>query len=445
MKILKDKRFFKFLIPSLIGAFLFVTPINQEGNLTIPVAVAANKLLDVIGPYALTITWLLISLSAIITLIHKFIGIGPLKKDPKLDSLFSVSGIWFVVRMTGFLFANMIYFDLGPEFIIGDATGGLVINDLIPILICVFLLAGMLLALLLNYGLLDFFGALLIRLMRPIFNLPGRSALDCVASWLGDGSIGVLLTSKQYEEGFYSKREATVIATTFSAVSITFSLVVISEVGMDHMFLPFYLTATVAGIVCAILVPKLPPLSKIPDTYYTSVPHREDIPNGMTPAQYGLDLALKKAENSPSVNAFFREGVENVFEMWFGTLPVILAMGTIALIIAEYTPVFKILGLPFIPLYTLLQIPEASFASQTVIVGFADMFLPSVIASSIESEITRFVVAATSVSQLIYMSEIGSIIMGSKIPVSLPHLFIIYLERTIVSLPVIALLAHLIF
>ena len=84
-------------------------------------------------------------------------------------------------------------------------------------------------------------------------------------------------------------------------------------------------------------------------------------------------------------------------------------------------------------------------ASQTVIVGFADMFLPSVIASSIESEITRFVVAATSVTQLIYMSEIGSIIMGSKIPVSLPKLFLIFLERTIVTLPVITLLAHLIF
>ena len=84
-------------------------------------------------------------------------------------------------------------------------------------------------------------------------------------------------------------------------------------------------------------------------------------------------------------------------------------------------------------------------ASQTVIVGFADMFLPSVIASSIESDITRFVVAATSVTQLIYMSEIGSIIMGSKIPVSLKDLFIIFLERTIVTLPVIAVFAHLFF
>ena len=137
--------------------------------------------------------------------------------------------------------------------------------------------------------------------------------------------------------------------------------------------------------------------------------------------------------------------MENIFEMWFGTLPVILAMGTIALIVAEFTPVFDWLGIPFAPLYELLRIPEAEAASRTVIVGFADMFLPSVIASSIESELTRFVVAATSVTQLIYMSEIGSIIMGSKIPVSLKDLFIIFLERTLVSLPVIALLAHLIF
>jgi len=55
---------------------------------------------------------------------------------------------------------------------------------------------------------------------------------------------------------------------------------------------------------------------------------------------------LKKAENAPGIRAFFKEGLENVFEMWFGTLPVILAIGTIALVVAEYTPVFRILGFP---------------------------------------------------------------------------------------------------
>lgn len=445
MKILKDSRFYKFLIPSLIGIFLFITPISQNGHLTIPVAVFANKLLDFIGDKSLLIIYILISISTIITILHKIFKFKFIKIDPKIDNLFSPSSFWFWVRVTGFIFANMIFWGVGPEAVISDNTGSLIANDLMPILVCVFLLAGFLLALLLNFGLLDFFGSLLIKVMRPLFNLPGRSALDCIASWLGDGSIGVLLTSKQYEEGFYSKREATVIATTFSAVSITFALVVISEVGLEHMFLPFYFTVSIAGIVAAIIVPKFAPLSKIPDSYCVENPVKESIPENVSSFKYGMSLALKKTENAPTVKSFIKEGIENVFEMWFGTLPVILALGTVALIIAEYTPVFKILGIPFIPIYKLLAIPEAELASQTVIVGFADMFLPSVIASGIQSEMTRFVVAATSVTQLIYMSEIGSIIMGSKIPVSIKNLFIIFLERTIVTLPVIALIAHLIF
>ena len=445
MRLLVDKTFYRFLFPSLAGMFLFITPIQYDGNLTIPIAVAANVMLDFMGEYTRTIIWALISASAMITIVHKVVKVSWIKRDPKLHHLFDVKGFWLIVRMIGFLFANMIYFNVGPDFMIGNLTGGMVVDSLLPILVCVFFLAGLLLALLLNYGLLDFFGALMIKIMRPVFNLPGRSALDCIASWLGDGSIGVLLTSKQYEEGFYSKREATVIATTFSAVSITFSLVVISEVHLEHMFLPFYLVVSIAGVVAAVIVPKLPPLSKLPETYYTKMSHREDIPKGMTAPQYGLQLALEKAKNAPTIKGFFKEGFENVFEMWFGTLPVILAMGTIALMIAEYTPIFSVLGYPFVFLYKILQIPEAELASQTVIVGFADMFLPSVIASSIESEITRFVVAATSVTQLIYMSEIGSIIMGSKIPVSLKDLFIIFIERTIVTLPVIAVLAHIIF
>ena len=76
------------------------------------------------GDATLTIIWLLISLSTVITIIHKTAGISLLKKNPKLDSLFSVKGFWLVTRIIGFVFANMIYFNIGPEYIIGGATGG---------------------------------------------------------------------------------------------------------------------------------------------------------------------------------------------------------------------------------------------------------------------------------------------------------------------------------
>ena len=104
--------------------------------------------------------------------------------------------------------------------------------------------------------------------MRPIFTLPGRSAIDCLASWLGDGTVGILLTNKQYEEGFYTEREAAVISTTFSVVSITFSFVVLKQVQLEQYILPYYGTIAIAGFIAAIICPRLPPLSWKPDTYF---------------------------------------------------------------------------------------------------------------------------------------------------------------------------------
>jgi len=284
--------------------------------------------------------------------------------------------------------------------------------------------------------------------MRPIFNLPGRSSIDCMASWLGDGTIGVLLTSKQYEEGYYSEREATVIGTTFSAVSITFCLAVISQVKLSHMFVPFYLTVCLSGIVAAILIPRIPPLSKKPDTYLNGGESKnsEVLPEGYTPFTWGLEKAVAKAKSNTDATNFIKNGLKNVLDMLLGVTPVVMGMGTSALILAEYTPIFKWLGVPFIPILNLLKIPEATLASQTIIVGFADMFLPSVIGGAIiQSEMTRFIIACLSVTQLIYISEVGGLLLGSKIPITLKDLFIIFLERTLVTLPIITLVAHILF
>ena len=57
----------------------------------------------------------------------------------------------------------------------------------------------------------------------------------------------------------------------------------------------------------------------------------------------------------------------------------------------------------------------------------------------------KFIVAVISVTQLIYLSEVGGLILGSKIPVNLPELFILFLERTIISLLIAAPVAHMFF
>ena len=149
------------------------------------------------------------------------------------------------------------------------------------------------------------------------------------------------------------------------------------------------------------------------------------------------------ARHNASLSNFLKNGLKNALDMWIGVMPVVMGFGTIALILSNYTPIFEILGKPFIPLLNLIQLPEAVSASKTMLVGFTDMFVPSIIASKeISSELTRFVVATVSVTQLIYMSEVGALIVGTRIPVRVWELFVIFLERTIISIVLVTLIAR---
>ncbi|MDE1209502.1 YjiH family protein [Vibrio aestuarianus] len=444
----KQGNFWMFFIPSLIGLCLFMAPISYEGDLTIPVAVLAKSIQAILGDYLVPLVTIIIAFMSVASIVCKLFKPTFITKSAFLDSLFNPSLLWLAVRVFGGIAVVMTYFQIGPEAIWEENTGGLVLEGLLPTLFSVFIFAGLLLPLLLNFGLLELFGSLLSKVMRPIFNLPGRSAIDCMASWLGDGSVGILLTSKQYENKFYTQREAAIVGTTFSAVSITFSLVVIAQVKLEHLFLPFYGTICLAGFVAAIIIPRLPPLSLKKDTYIDGSKPEKDadaVPCGHTSFSWGMELALAKASQVKSAKSIFGEGIRNAMDMVFGVLPVVMGLGTIALVIAEYTSVFSILGQPFIPFLELLGVPEAVQASQTIVVGFADMFIPAILASSIDNEMTRFVIAAMSVTQLIYMSEVGALMLGSRIPVNVLELFIIFILRTLITLPVIAGVAHLIF
>ncbi|MDN6161542.1 MAG: YjiH family protein, partial [Atopostipes sp.] len=390
---------------------------------------------------------LFISFTSLLTITYKITKSKFIKNNTFLREIAEVNLFWTIIRIIGFIFATLVFFQIGPEWIWSADTGGLVLYDLILGLFSIFLFAGLILPFLTEFGMLEFIGVLLTPVMRPLFGLPGRSSVDAVASWIGDGTIGVSLTNKQYKEGFYTEREASVIATTFSAVSITFSLVVLEQVGLVSLFGPYYLTILASAVVAAIVIPKIPPLSRKKDEYYdgTKADIGEEIPEGYTNFEWARELALKKAKKSFIAANFFKNGFKTVTDLWFGVLPVIMAFGTIALVLAEYTPVFQWLGIPFIPLLKILRVPYAVEASQTIMVGFADMFLPSIIASTIPSEVTRFIVATLSVTQLVYLSEAGAVILGSDINITPVDLFLIFIQRTLVTLPVIVFAAYLIF
>jgi len=439
-----------FLIPSFLGILLFLIPIPTDEGWKVTIAVLAGVMAGQIESFVPWVMLVILIIAAVGSLLYIARKENTSDTVPFLEKLFNVNLFWTLTRVAAAVFAFMVLFQVGPEPVWNENTGGLLLSGdgLLSFLFTIFLFAGLFLPLLMNFGLLEFFGTMMVKIMRPLFRLPGRSSIDALASWVGDGTIGVLLTSKQYEDNKYTQREAAIIGTTFSVVSITFAIVVIEEIGLGSYFLPYYGTVILAGLILALIMPRIYPLAQKKTEFKDGSPQEsvsEDVPNGQGLASHGLEKALEKADRNRSVANFFTDGMKNVLDMWIGVAPVVMAFGTIALILAEYTSTFVILGAPFEPYLNLLGVPEAAEAAQLMVVGFADMFLPAILGAGIESEMTRFVVATMSVTQLIYMSEVGGLLLGSKIPVNIFDLIVVFLLRTVIALPIIVGVAHLLF
>lgn len=201
------KTILTFIVPSLIGLLLFMTPISYNDAITIPIAIISKALQGALSGVLTLIVTMIIVATALASSLSKAFKPKFVSQNHFLNALLNVSPLWLITRIIGAVFVVLTYLGLGPEAINSSSTGALVLNDLLPVLFSVFIFAGMLLPLLLNFGLLELFGTLLTKIMRPVFNLPGRSAIDCMASWLGDGSVGILLTSKQYEARFIPKEK----------------------------------------------------------------------------------------------------------------------------------------------------------------------------------------------------------------------------------------------
>lgn len=435
----------KFILFSALGMALFIIPFQWDGKVTILLGVLTDTLQAALGGFVVYVALAIVTASFIGALAVKVFKPN-LQQNSMWAKLFDIDWLWLGARFLGALFVWMIYLQIGPEFIINRNTGGVIFEDLIPILIPLFFFAILSLPFLTDFGLMEFLGTLSSKIFIKLFKLPGRSAVDAMSSWFGAASIGLLVTMQEYDKSYYSQREAAIIATTFSVTSIAFTYVIAKTIGVDNNFVYFYLTVALTGFIAAIIMPRIPPLSLKPDTYHSGESMLdEEIPTQYTTYQWAINRAITRAHSMPSLGHVFKHSFKNLLDIYFGLIPVIFAIGVIGLGLAEYTPVFDWLSAPLVPLLDLLQVPEAAEAAPAMIMGFADMYLPALVGKGIESEMTRFIVGAASITQIIYMSEVGALILKSNIKLNVLELFIIFILRTLISLVIITSVAHLLY
>lgn len=436
----------QFLIPSLIGAAVFLCPIYYDGAWTILLGVAADALKQSIGEGMPALLLAIVTCSALLSvaglfspsLKNRFQKHGPTR-------VFAVPLFWLSLRLLGTVCAWLIVFKVGPEFIWNEYTGAVALFSLGGTIVTIFLCASFLLPLLTDFGLMEFIGTLLQPLFKRLFTLPGRAAVDALASWLAAAAVGVLITISQYEQGYYSRREAIVIATNFSVTSLPFCLFVIEFIGLREHFFSVYATVIAIGLCCAVVLPRLPPLRGIrplPDDQHLQNPSFifEDDEGLFGNA---LRAARQRARTSPNAKEYLTASAQHVMDIWMGLVPLVVLIGTLGLAVAEFTSIMQTLSAPLVPVLSWFGLPDAVNAAPTFVVGFLDMFLPAAIGQGVESELTRFVIAAVSLTQLIYLSEVGSLLLRSALKINILTLLMIFVLRTLLGFPIAVLAAKL--
>lgn len=436
------KNLLKFILGSAFGILMFLVPIPQGESFTTLLDFLKSWIKGLFGSSLPYIIMVILIVSAVMSLYDYFAKQDWIRKNHYLTRAFSTTPLYLVSKIIGAVFVVMVVFGIGPEQVISADTGATIV-DLCGTLFSIVLAFSFIMPFLTDCGIMEFLGVIAKPVVRPLFHVPGRASVDLIASWFGASNAAVILTREQYMRGFYTKREAGFIMTNFSLVSIPFCLMVADTMGIANIFPPFYLCICLVGIILAIIIARIPPIRKVPDTYREAVGKQinEEIPNEKGILAHAVEMSCKRAENF-TARTVGESGLEVMVGMFFDLIPIVVSWGTIALIIATYTPFFKWISYPMALYLKVLGVPEAFAVAPATLVGFTDMFIPALLAVGLTSVKTKFVIGVLSLVQIIYLTEVGTIIIKSEIPLNFWKLLVIFLERTIIAIPLIVLFAN---
>lgn len=252
----KNIAYLRSIVLSIIGIFLFFIEIEIAEKKQIPLEHLVKFIQGNYFDIAKFFTLAVIIIGALL----------PFVKGTWKESL--TKKIFSFLALLALPLSAMYFLNFGPEFITNDATLPYFFEKLaLPVSLYI-PIGSVFLAFILSYGLLEFVGVLVRPFIRPIFKTPGKSAIDAVASFVGSYALGLLITNRIYQEGKYTAKEASIIATGFSTVSVTFMIIVKDTAQLGDNWLLFFWSTLFITFFTTFIVVRLRPLKTIPDAYY---------------------------------------------------------------------------------------------------------------------------------------------------------------------------------
>lgn len=427
----------RFALLSLIGVFLYFIPIGGK----VPVVIFVGWIKTALGAHLNYVV-----LAALILLMGSILGAKVLKNQfciglHKGDKASKI--IHYIIAFVAVIF---VWFHLPPGAVFSDARIGGEVLSLAGTVMLTVSICGWFVVFILKSGIVEFFGILLEPLMRPLFKMPGGASVNYISSYVVSAAVGVYITEQYYESKVYTRREAIAAATSFSTISVGYVGVLCSIGHIEDMY--GTLLALTFGLifVMTVIMVRIPPLSRFPDTYIDGTERM--LTNTQDDLQGSRFSRAVQAASMRSRDFSMKEFFQSLMNSLKFAQRIIAYMIPIVIVILSlvyYTPLFTWLGMPIAPMLNLLGLPDAASIAPAVLLGFVEVSLPAISVSSGVALQSVFFVIQLSIVQIIFMTEAGNALLGAKFKLNFLNLVLIFLIRTIIAVPIIAAISHLLF
>lgn len=430
----------KFLFFTCFGLVFVLVPFNIGGKIDTILFYYLKQFVNLFTPQLTAIMVIFIVLSALLAVLDQFIPNTIIRRNRLLNKLFSTTLFYSCNRVIGAVITLMVYFKVGPEFIVSPDTGGAMLSlaTQLSVLVPTMLLFQ---TFILEFGAMEFIGELVGGIMKPLFKVSEICAVNIISAWVGPGNAAIMATEELFAKGYFTVKEMAIIGSQFATGSVGWVVLVSSILGVMDYFGLIFAGLTVIGALVAAIGVRIPPISTYPDTYVDGSTEKEfkTLQAGNVFAR-GLENAIQRANKTSLKN--FTAKIDNMSFYVFWLTPIIVCWGTLALIVSLYTLLLKWVSLPVEVILSLFGVEEAKQTASAIMSGFADNYLPVILGQNIASEVSRVIIATMSIMQIIYLSETATLLTSTNKRMSFLDVVIIFLERTFISLIFIILMAQ---
>jgi nucleoside recognition membrane protein YjiH len=442
--------FLRFAAVFVVGVAFFVLPVPSNGTVTVPFDVVVSLIENAYSQYALGLAWVLVVVAGVLTTVselhsREMVHLSETTAERLHLELWSTSSVFWVLRLIGAVVATGFLLEVGPAWLLASEIAGVAWGTLVLSIVIIIPLGSIFVNLLLECGGLEFVGTLARPVMKPLFRLPGRAALDGAASWAGSFAIGFYVTRKVFDNGGYNKREVFIICSCFGTGSIGTIGVFAAAFEMLNIFPVILLAYLVAIVAAGIITVRIPPLSRIPEEYITE-PNVEANFNGtfIDYLRLAVSEGVDEARGTSSPKAAWN-GLLDGLELTATIMGTVVSIGTGVLVLYNYSSVFQFISTPLEPVIAAFGIPDAGVVASALIIGFADLYVGTLTAVGLAAPAQFFVLLVVS-SQILFLAAPAPMMMDmfEDIPVRFRDVVAIFVTRTLVLIPVSAALTHIV-